>query len=343
MKDSIKSLLQDYQVRKTVKQKEGFIHWLETHSQRHGYELKYQDYRKKGKNIYVGNPETAEVFLTAHYDTPPNFFIPIFAGLNLFSFTLSQLYLAGMLFLPVIILTALAGFAGWSYETTTFLTYTFLLLYGYQILAGLANKSNANDNTSGVAVLISLLEDLTPAQREKVCFVFFDEEEKGLVGAFAFKKEMAVNGRPLINFDCVANGRHLIFVAKKAFLESDLGRALEQAAAANPRMKIKKALTNVYASDQIIFDNSVGVAAMKKLPILGYCLVGIHSALDKKFDAANIEEISEGIQTWLGKLEQLPPQTYAQKESKLINTKTISWALIAAGALIGFFIGWGNS
>jgi len=157
---------------------------------------------------------------------------------------------------------------------------------------GFANRKNANDNTSGVSVLVSLLEDLPVSQRNRVCFVFFDEEEKGLIGAKDFKETypQETRDKPLINFDCVAHGKHLLFITKKEFRESRFNNILTEVI--ENKALAKKAWKYVYPSDQLLFKNSIGVAAAHKIPLLGYSLSRLHSSFDTKFNTKNIETLN---------------------------------------------------
>ena len=78
----IEKLLENHPVRKTKKQKEAFRSWLIGEAAAMGYTA--QEEKAKGyasTNLVVGNPETAQVTYTAHYDTCarlpfPNFITP---------------------------------------------------------------------------------------------------------------------------------------------------------------------------------------------------------------------------------------------------------------------------
>ena len=170
------------------------------------------------------------------------------------------------------------------------------------MMRGFANRKNANDNTSGVAVLLSLLEDLPLDQRNKVCFVFFDDEEKGLGGSKAFKRQYRkkIGFKPLINFDCVAHGRHLMFITKKEFNESRFSENLIEVT--EGKALIKEAKKYIYPSDQFIFKNGVGVVALHKMPILGYYLSRLHSRFDKKFSIDNIETLNQMMIAFIEKI-----------------------------------------
>lgn len=304
MRTSIKTILEHYQVRKTPKQKQAFRTYLEGHAKEHGYDVHRQKYGKHGQNLIIGDPEQAKLILTAHYDTPPNFFMPLVASVGgIIPWTISQ-------FIPVIpILAVLAIPRIFIRNPLMSGIVSELLLIGYaiQMMAGIPNKHNANDNTSGVSLLVSLLEELPKEERDKVCFIFFDEEEKGLIGSGKFKKayKERIKDVPLINFDCIANGKHFVFSAKKGFRQSVAHSKLQEALATLPEDRSYSygtAWQHIYTSDQLHFKNSVGVAAAHDLPVAGPVLHRIHTGLDTKFDEGNIEELARLMVDLIGRL-----------------------------------------
>lgn len=267
MRDSSKILLDKYQVRKSKEQKKSFINWLEDYLEKYDYTLQ-QDTYKTGINLIVGNVEESELILTAHYDTQPNFFIPIFMGIsNYFSFFISQLWMLFIMFaIPVIVTLVVTKL------TASFLISYFTFVFAFALVAllqmfGIANKHTANDNTSGVATLLAILEDLPNDKRNKVSFVFFDQEEVGLVGSAAFKKKYKtiLETKPLINFDCVSDGNTLIFIEKKAFRQSKVGIKLNNvidtlSLEINKNSLSRDTLTTIYKKEGIrkIEQNELG-------------------------------------------------------------------------------------
>ena len=315
MRASVKELLDSYQVRRTFRQKQRFADWLKQHATLHGYQLNEQQYKKGlGRNLIVGNPKKAEVFLTAHYDTASNALFPITTVVgNIPIYILSQAFIflpiSAVLWLLHQAVNVIFGDLGLWSETMPFLwfevsllTLTLFIVWAFQMMMGFANRKNANDNSSGVAVLLTLLEDLPRNQRDKVCFVFFDDEEKGLVGSKFFRKIYYEETRfkPLINFDCVAHGRHLMFITKKEFRDSKFNDILAEVT--DNKALIKEARKYVYPSDQIIFKNSVGVAALHKASVMGYYLSRLHSRFDSKFDVANIETLNQMMTEFIEKI-----------------------------------------
>jgi len=315
MRMSIKEMIDNYQIRKTVKQKRAFRRWLNKHALEHGYNITKQTFKKgRGNNVIIGDSETAKVILTAHYDTPPSAIFPIATIVgSIPMYILSQI----LIFLPVVALACLLhlglGFIfsemGQLNRLAPFLWFEvpvvvliLLILWCVQMMFGFANRNNVNDNTSGIAVILSLLEDLSQEQRSKVCFVLFDEEEKGLEGAKAFKSKYGskITNKPLINFDCVAHGRNLLFIIKKEFKNSHYHNLL--AKVTGDRVIIKDAIKYVYASDQLLFKNSVGVAAVHRIPLVGYYLSRLHSRFDTKFDVGNVEELKRMMIAFIDQL-----------------------------------------
>jgi hypothetical protein len=161
---------------------------------------------------------------TAHYDTParsifPNIMMPRNKGL----FYAYQ-------FVPIFVLLALSFVVATLIGVVAMLVrgnlpirlvyISFLLAYYvifYLMYFAFKNKNNYNDNTSGVATLLEIIDRLSPAELENVAFIFFDNEEKGLKGSKGYAKEHkdALKERLIVNFDCVGNGEHILFIATK--------------------------------------------------------------------------------------------------------------------------------
>ena len=290
-------LLSDYQVRKSKKQKLRFIAFVQERCLEAGWSCRVEE--KKGivttRNIVVGDVSKANVICTAHYDTCawapfPNFIAPR----NIFSFILSQFLIVGILFAMCYSVAFLATlFISTSYFTS--ISKLVFLVICYQIMFGYPNKHTANDNTSGVATLLSLMYSVPVAERDKVAFVFFDFEELGLVGSSDFKKmyKNTIYDKLLINFDCVSDGDHFLFVSKKMASAADefplLKRILEEEApVAGKQVVFTSALRSIFPSDQILFHKSIGICCLKKAPFIGLYQNRIHTAKDTRFDRNNL-------------------------------------------------------
>ena len=302
MRRSVEILLEKYQVRRTKKHKQGFGNWLAEHLSEHGYNMSKDEYSKSGTNLIVGDAESAEIILTAHYDTPTDLLIPQIMGFSNWGFfIISQIIIC----LPIIILVWLNNLVLFNDSISDwFLLLIGLLfvLYTFQLLFGIPCKNTANDNTSGVATLLSILEEIPENDRAKVCVVFFDQEEMGLIGASEFRKKYKafLEGKPLINFDCVSDGETFVFISKKRFRDSKhygfLKMATDKAIKTSKKQRrFINALQAPFMSDQLLFPQGVGVVAAKKAHILGYYINRIHSKWDTKFDEENIELLTNII------------------------------------------------
>lgn len=310
MTESIQALLASYQVRKTFSQKEAFRSWLKPILQQLGYELEEHCYSKKGRNLIVGDVSKANVILTAHYDTQPISPIPIVFGVsNLLAFILTQLIQVVMICLPVFVAAFGVGYVTKDVVLAGNVAMLVAAALFLQMMVGIANPNTANDNTSGVTVLLAIMEQLPREQREKVCFVFFDQEELGMIGSGAFKKRYKheLQGKSLINFDCISNGDYLFFIEDKPFQQRNGSRLADSIKHIQPttakQLLIGPAKKHIYTSDQMIFKDTVGVAAFNKSPYIGYYLHRIHSRKDTVFQWENIEVISRVMVMFIQAIE----------------------------------------
>jgi Zn-dependent M28 family amino/carboxypeptidase len=168
-----------------------------------------------------------------------------------------------------------------------------MLAMFFILMGGPANKHTANDNTSGVITLVELYCAMTPQQRSKAAFVFFDNEENGLLGSSTLKaayKKQGINSKLLVNFDCVSDGDYLMLVLKKK-ADKAYREVFAQSfcSEGNKQILLETEKSAFYPSDQKLFDYGVGVAALKKGKRIGYYMDKIHTAKDTAFDEANIQ------------------------------------------------------
>lgn len=310
-------ILQDYQVRKSNKQKAAFIEYLKDRLAESGYDREKDitvESQGKGaflsRNIVVGNPEAAKVYITAHYDTCavlpfPNLMAPtnpvIFIGYQLVIVVILFLF-AALVALPFHLI----------FHNPLITYYGFLcgmLLMLYQVMFGYRNKHTANDNTSGVLAITKILENLPAEHRGKVCVVYFDNEEKGLFGSafFAKKHKKAVKDKLLINLDCVGDGDNIVSMAKaKARKDVDYQVLVDvmQAHAANfdGEYLCRKMKPMMFASDQANYHKGIGICSVRKSPI-GRYVARIHTPLDTRCRKENIEYLTKVFVDFLGKIK----------------------------------------
>ena len=301
MTASTREILDRFQIRKSKKQKTAFIEYVTGFAEQHGYTAAIEK-GNGARNIVIGDPDTAKVVCTAHYDTCavmpfPNFITPksiplyvlyqlvIVAGFLLFAFAIG--FVAALIGAPL-------GLPRELVTSFAILVYWALLVL---LIAGPANKHTVNDNTSGVTVLLDTMAALPAEERGKVCFVFFDLEEAGLFGssAFASRHKKAMKNKLLLNFDCVSDGETILFALKKKAVPHQ--EKLEQAFAPSGSVRVELASKNViYPSDQANFPIGVGVAALKTAKKSGILYMDrIHTKRDTIYREENIAFLKDGI------------------------------------------------
>ena len=298
-------ILDEMQVRKSKKQKEAFRAWLRGELEAAGYAPGVEK-SLAAQNVVAGDPDRAEVLFTAHYDTQPVLPFPNFiTPRNLLFYVLYQLVYIVPLLLAVTaaegVLISVSRALGAEDLLPLLAPLVSTLLCGlflWWILDGPANKHTANDNTSGVLTLLETALALPPEHRDKVCFVFFDNEEKGMLGSAAFaKKHKRVKKETLvINFDCVGDGDCIQFYPCRR-LKRDAAALERLERAFLPRGD--KAVEVVrgfgfYPSDNASFKRSAGVCALKRHRLLGWYMDRIHTKKDTVCDPQNILLLREG-------------------------------------------------
>lgn len=309
------AILEQYEVRKSNKEKTEFIEYMMKRLGASGYEYgKDINVEEKGKglfysrNIVVGNPETAKILIGAHYDTCavipfPNLMTPTNPVLYILFQIALLAVIFGVFFLVGLIIALITGDAAIGYMGGLILLYAFL----FHMLFGYRNKHTANDNTSGTITITKILETLPEEDRSKVCAIYFDNEEKGLLGSefFYSKHKQQVKDKLLINFDCVGDGREVVFIAKKKAREdAEYRKLLEVLEECSKEFDVKFLSRNMkpmmFGSDQMHFGKGVGVCALKKLPI-GRYVARIHTPWDTKCREENVVYLSAALKTYLGK------------------------------------------
>ena len=298
MTEQSNKILDEMQVRKSRRQKAEFRAWLCGELEAAGYSPAVEK-SFAAQNVVVGDPEKAGVLFTAHYDTQavlpiPNFITPR----NLLFYVLYQLLIVLPLFLVVavveVVLIVFAP-AWWLMPLASIVICGFFMWW---IIDGPANRHTANDNTSGVLTLVETALALPPEHRERVCFVFFDNEEKGMFGsaAFAKKHKQVKKNTPVINFDCVGDGDSIQFFPRRR-LKKDGDAMARMEAAFLPSLGKDVQMVRgfgFYPSDNANFKKGAGVCALKRKPVVGYYMDRIHTSRDTVLDEANIALLRDG-------------------------------------------------
>ena len=290
MEEVSKKIIDEYQVRKTKKQKTAFIEFMQN---------EYPEARVEcggfgnNRNIVIGDVDKADVVLAGHYDTCavlpfPNFITPR-------NIPMSILFQLGIAFILIAILGIISGVIGYFCDNTfigIMVSYVLLIFAVVWMFAGKPNKHTMNDNTSGIITLLEIYHNMDETEKSKVALVFFDNEENGLLGSAYFKKihKKAMGNKMLINFDCVSDGDTIMLVQNKvAIVEYE--HKIKSSFISNEEKEVLlcNSKNTMYPSDQIHFACNIGVASLKKGKRIGYYLDKIHTNHDVNFDERNIK------------------------------------------------------
>lgn len=321
MTNTAREVLQRWEIRKSKKQKEDFRGWLCQQLREAGYTPQVEKSRGlwESNNVVVGDPDKAKTLLTAHYDTCvvlpfPNFITPR----SLFWYLVYQILIVVVFFALVFVVTFLAILGGElllgnvdaAIVMGMVLGYAALIFGIWWMLDGKANRHTANDNTSGVMTLLEIALALPQELRDEVCFVWFDNEERGLLGSgtFAKKHKAAKSNDLVINFDCVSDGDSIQFFPSKKVKKTETIAALREAYVGTEEKTVEVVESfGFYPSDQAAFTYGVGVCALKKSKLFGWYMDRIHTKKDTVLDEKNIDLLREGtvrLVQWLANKEE---------------------------------------
>lgn len=303
----IQSLLENHPIRKTKAQKKAFRAWFAEEARKLGYEAA-EEKASSNYNVIVGDPETAAVTYTAHYDTPPVMPIPNFiTPKNLLVYLLYQLVIvlifivvAGGAALITALLTKNSAIAGLVGMIACYVVMGLLLF-------GPANKNCANDNTSGVAAVMEIMSRLPEEARSKAAFILFDNEEKGLLGssAYASKHKNVRKNKLLINLDCVGDGEHMLFIGNKKTRALPAWAQLQETLTGTEgrTLHMEKMESCIYPSDQSNFKLGIAVCACNEKKGIGFYVDKIHTKKDTVCNQENMDYLGEGLSRFAVELE----------------------------------------
>ncbi len=302
----LEQIIEKHPIRKSKAQKAEFRAWAIEQMTAMGYEACEE---KKGisTNVVAGDPDTAKVIFTGHYDTPavmpvPNFITPC----NVLFYLVYQI---GVGIVMALLVFAVGGAIGWltkSPEVSFVAAYLALFVLLYLLMCGPANKNNWNDNTSGTVAVLELMSRLPAEQRSKVAFVLFDNEEKGMVGSGAFARlhKQVKKETLLINMDCVGDGENMLIFANQKTRALPAWEQLKAIMAEQPGRNFVPCNLEkcMYPSDQQMFKYGIAVCACHKGKFLGYYCDKIHTGKDTNCEQVNLDYLADGFAKLVEKL-----------------------------------------
>ncbi|MBR3973065.1 MAG: M28 family peptidase [Oscillospiraceae bacterium] len=283
-----------FPVRKSGKQKQAFRDEIQSYAASLGYETTIEKGSFGSKNIIIGNPDSAEYLITAHYDTPAGLPFPnLITPCNFVPFLGYQLFVTAMIFIFVFVIGFSAAFLLSNNEAVIFLiAYASIWFVLAMMMVGPANKNNANDNTSGVVTVLETAASMPEEYRGKVCFVLFDLEEAGLIGSSSYRKKHKKQSdrQVILNLDCVGEGSEILLFPTRGMKKDKekMGRLSRICGPADQRnVSVRTRGFAYYPSDQAQFPCGVGICALKK-SMFGLYLGRIHTKRDTILDEENV-------------------------------------------------------
>lgn len=302
-------LNKNYPTRKSEEEKERFRKYIVEMLSDKGIEARVEQTRDgKNKNVVVGDPTSAKAVFTAHYDTParslfPNIMIPK----NRFVFWPYQFVPVIFLLVVSLALSYLIGMV-WLKDDRAYMLSFLIIYYGvfFLMMKAFKNPNNYNDNTSGVATVLKIIDNLSPDELEGVAFILFDNEEKGKKGSAAYAKDHKGNMDDpfLVNFDCVGNGDHIVFIAQARALSANKYVKLQESFESTDAFTVEfcsheKASSN---SDHKNFRKGVACLACKRAKSGLLYTPYIHTPDDVVANNGNIDFIAKNTCVFIRKI-----------------------------------------
>ncbi len=299
-------LLTVYPVRRTAGQKAEFRKWLLSELKKAGWKAREESCGKfnGSVNVIAGDPDKADVCLCAHYDTGSRMLLPNFVSPTNVPAHVMYHLAAALLLIAAAFAVSLAVCFPLNQPALMLPLFLILALTALWYSAyGPANRSNANSNSSGVLTLLAAAD--AAAYDKRVCLVFFDNNERNMLGASAFRKKHINNlsEAMIFNFDCVGDGDNLLLIPSKySRWDSALTEALESAFPEEEGTVRRRLLVKglqYYPSDQRRFKFSVAVCACRYLAGLGYYIPHLRTKRDTVLKEENIAYLSQGMARFL--------------------------------------------
>ncbi len=289
------------------KDKERFLDELDQELQTRNFETERLSVRYLLQNrLLLTRCEKPKVIFTAHYDTPTimpfwvSFFFKFLGHTRQIS---GGILLILILYAPLILTPFLAA------DFPIFLSAIniFYLILGLSFFTiFIPNPNNREDNTSGVIGLLALADWLQdkPGLKKYVQFVFFDNEELGLLGSNGLKAYWDKQGFPyqeaaVINLDCITRGRIPLIVHHGN--DSIANEILPHLQKHLPQTTLFK-LPHLPLSDNYTFRKigaiDISYADNSLIPG-GYYIPKIHSPADNDFSAERLPPLINALTDYL--------------------------------------------
>ena len=299
-------VLQHHEIRKTKAQKAAFRADVMAYIQSLRYSVRVEKGNMGIHNIVIGDPKQAKYLVTAHYDTPASIGLPnLITPNNPVTYILMQMFLIGILLVVSVGIAAVVYWITDVYEMA-FLCW-YVLYFGLlgMMMFGPANRHNANDNTSGVVTVLEILGSLPDNLRDRVAFILFDQEEKGLLGSAAYRKshKEQTQKQIVLNLDCVGDGDVIQLVPMKhAKKDQALLQQLQSICGRVGRKRIQLRAKGFTAgsSDHKNFPYGIGIMAFHEKKGVGLYCNRIHTWRDTILEQTNVNLLRAAVISLIG-------------------------------------------
>ena len=225
--NTVEELCDEYMIRNSPKQKERFLRFIQDICAEKGWTSQLEQIGFS-RNLVIGDLSSAKIVVSAHYDTPIRSLFPSILYPHSKARTRWSMYWPIPVFVFFfVLLSFLLEFS--VFQIMIRIAYIlFLLIVCIRLWFGPANEENLNENTSGVAVLLILMQILNKANRSKTAFVLFDHGAHSPAGSEKFYRNHRSEFRDkfLIDLDCVGLGEMFFIFPGKGVTSGKLSKEL---------------------------------------------------------------------------------------------------------------------
>jgi hypothetical protein len=267
-KELFNNLVNNYGERYSLLQKRLFCEFIKNYLQNLEINCKIETY-KKNNNIIIGDLSSANLVISAHYDTSNEY---------RYSF--------------------LCGVTNKTYKNIKFALSAYK---SYVTAKKTGNKYNYNDNTSGICCVLQL----TKLKHERVAFILFDNEENNLYGSRILYKKYKYDfeDKLLLNLDCVGCGDYVGLIYYTYFNNNYADKLLTHFKKSGNAFKIMP--SNSYITDAKIFKKSINISCYHKHNN-EYLYYDIHTKNDNKIEINNLIRVVNDLNSYIN--EMLPKE-----------------------------------
>jgi len=303
--NTLEKLCDEYMIRNSPTQKERFLQFIQNICNETGWTSRLEQIGFS-KNLLIGDLKSAKIVLAAHYDTPIRSLFPSTLYPHSKRRTRLSMYWPIPVFLfSFVLLSFLLEFS--VFQIMIRAAYVlFLLFVCIRLWVGPANEENMNENTSGVAVLLLLLQALNKATRKKVAFVLFDHGAQSPAGSKKFFRnhKNEFQEKFLVDLDCVGLGDMFFVFPGKGDASLKLSRELSVSIKKQAIKADKTCMTITKSADichncASAFPTSAEICAVQPTGKFSEGVKYRGTAKDRKWDEANLHILVQSLRGFI--------------------------------------------